>query len=1147
MRNNLMIAWLCNIMKPVSMAALFVLAPGCGESAEEGPVTDVAPDDTAESQSFEGRTAEAPADGIGPDVEVTQTLDSAFDAPSPETLPACQPGNGCFLDPCETGADCASGLCVEHMGNSVCTQTCIEECPDGWLCRLLEGGQDPMFVCLSPYTNLCRPCAAGADCKSPTGLEDVCVAYGPQGNFCGASCGEGACPGGFSCSDVMSTNGTPVQQCVSAAGECECSKKAIALGLATPCFRKNDWGTCTGMRACLPEGLEACDAAEPAEEICDGLDNDCDAQVDEALCEDDNPCTEDSCNGVAGCAHEPLTGTECADGDVCTLADHCVDGTCTGSSISCDDNNICTDDGCNPTGGCLFVNNNTPCDDGDPCTVADACAEGKCGGFVVPCECDADSDCAALEDGDLCNGTLFCDHTGFLWSCAVVPGSPVVCPEPAGPEAECLAPSCDPGSGLCSFVPKAQGNACDDSNPCTVGETCADGACGEGLAPNCNDGNPCTTDSCDPAQGCAHENNQAPCNDGNPCTIADLCGGGACLPGKPLACDDGNVCTDDSCDPESGCLHAANTLPCDDNNSCTVGDQCTGGACAGIGSLECDDGNPCTKDICLPGGGCKHELVSGSCSDGNPCTVGDKCAGGSCSSGAPLKCDDGNPCTYDSCTAAGQCQFEPNKAACDDDNPCTTGDHCLNAACEPAGWLDCDDANPCTTDYCNPAQGCVHTPNNLPCSDENACTVGDACEAGGCQAGKPLACDDGNVCTTDGCQPGAGCTHTPAAAACDDSNPCTALDLCSNGICLGTAMTDCGDGNLCTDDSCDPLSGCVHAANANPCDDKDLCTINDTCSDKVCAGAAPLPCEDANSCTQDGCDPAIGCLHTPVEGECNDGNACTTKDVCAAGKCQGSVPPDCSDGKACTTDSCEPLQGCLHTPVAPCCGNGVTEAGEECDDGNVAGGDGCSAACKAEPQLSCKALHTLNPALPSGNYAIDPDGGGGAAPFQVWCDMVTDGGGWTRAAFEDFSGATSGWSATNSLTTCGVYGQILGGYGVLAGGSNEKTYSLLGVAHTQARLQLDYIKIDSWDVESAIVRFGGVEIFNHTYCFCSQGCAECGGDDICGGSWPEERSIPVSGTIGHTSNSVVVYGQSTVNQDPSDESWGLDNVAVYVR
>ncbi len=426
----------------------------------------------------------------------------------------------------------------------------------------------------------------------------------------------------------------------------------------------NEFGTCSGKRVCTAEGLSPCDAATPEAEVCNGIDEDFDGDVDEPdavggdlinLCDDGNDCSEDICTGEDGCTNEPLDGTECADGDPCTVADHCLAGACEGTPAICDDNDPCTDDSCGIDGGCIFDDNAADCDDGNPCTVADECASGECLGVAVNCDCEQDIDCAILEDGDKCNGTLFCDTGSLPYQCAVIPDSVIECPAPEGIDAPCLAANCEATSGECSFVPANDGFACDDANACTVGDLCEAGVCMAGVTANCNDGNLCTDESCDPIEGCQHVNNEAFCEDGSVCTISDVCLDGECTAGTPKECDDGNVCTDDYCNPVLGCNYAANEALCDDGNACTVDDHCVDTVCVGSGSLDCDDANLCTDDACLADAGCQHLPNALDCDDGSECTVGDACQAGICvSGGGSPDCDDNVLCTTD-CLLAGIC------------------------------------------------------------------------------------------------------------------------------------------------------------------------------------------------------------------------------------------------------------------------------------------------------------------------------------------------------------------------------------------------------------------------------------------------------------------------------------------------------------
>ena len=124
---------------------------------------------------------------------------------------------------------------------------------------------------------------------------------------------------------------------------------------------------------------------------------------------------------------------------------------------------------------------------------------------------------------------------------------------------------------------------------------------------------------------------------------------------------------------------------------------------------------------------------------------------------------------------------------------------------------------------------------------------------------------------------------------------------------------DCGDGNECTDDSCDPVKGCLHA---------------------------PHSCDDANICTNDLCDPTPGkgCYYQMAAPgtACDDSSVCTQDDSCVLGKCLGTAI-DCDDGVKCTSDLCDAKKGCVHVIDADCACN----QDSQCDDGNESTCDCC--------------------------------------------------------------------------------------------------------------------------------------------------------------------------------------------------------------
>ena len=117
---------------------------------------------------------------------------------------------------------------------------------------------------------------------------------------------------------------------------------------------------------------------------------------------------------------------------------------------------------------------------------------------------------------------------------------------------------------------------------------------------------------------------------------------------------------------------------------------------------------------------------------------------------------------------------------------------------------------------------------------------------------------------------------------CDaDGDGCTE-DICRGGICVGGAERSCDDGVACTDASCRSTGAttfeCSHVVAAGQC-----------LTEGVCRDDGER--DPAESCRV--CDTALSqTLWSAAVGACDDGDACTVDDVCSDGVCAGQVRQD---------------------------------------------------------------------------------------------------------------------------------------------------------------------------------------------------------------------------------------------------------------
>ncbi len=184
------------------------------------------------------------------------------------------------------------------------------------------------------------------------------------------------------------------------------------------------------------------------------------------------------------------------------------------------------------------------------------------------------------------------------------------------------------------------------------------------------------------------------------------------------------------------------------------------------------------------------------------------------------------------------------------------------------------------------------------------------------------------------------------------------------------------------------LTECQSAGTCEPCDDGLFCNGAESCANSACSAASPCgslcdeetnacveclsatDCSDAEICTAESCESG-SCVYTPVPGNCDDGQFCTTFDMCAGGTCSGGVMSpcagencnedgdfcgecaqagDCEDGNPCTINSCDGGRCFIGeaNDGTSCADNGIfCDGPEACSVGSC---QSAGIACNAETQ-----------------------------------------------------------------------------------------------------------------------------------------------------------------------------------------------------
>ncbi|HCP46968.1 MAG TPA: hypothetical protein DIU15_13055 [Deltaproteobacteria bacterium] len=274
---------------------------------------------------------------------------------------------------------------------------------------------------------------------------------------------------------------------------------------------------------------------------------------------------------------------------------------------------------------------------------------------------------------------------------------------------------------------------------------------------------------------------------------------------------------------------------------------------------------------------------------------------------------------------------------------------------------------------------------NAPLDLDAATTLGgrSVLTSSTCLPGE-LVAFDGSVwqCTTIQSLVDADSDGSLAWSDCDDLDP-TAADQGLDGDCDGTpSYEDCDDNDssstiVATDGDCDGV------LTDDDCDDSDP-NATTAALDADCDGSLTVDdCNDSNADIFPGASESCDGVDEDCDSVIDNGLDTDADGVtpCGPDGISGTVDDDCDDDDSSifpgAEEECDGIDNDCNTIV---------------DDDGLGGTLVC-------PYVSCAAVIQANPSAPDGLYWLDPDGDGGASPYQIYCLHSVDGGGWEVQAY----------------------------------------------------------------------------------------------------------------------------------------------------